>query len=120
MPGVGVGRLGAREAGDCGTDSGARWRRCWERRWGGRSACREERQVRESSSLAWQARSLAQSIEHVLEPYVDLVDWTKKSDVQREMRRQIKRKLPDALFSKDDQNRVAASLIDLYRAREGR
>ncbi len=65
-------------------------------------------------------REVAKAIEHDFDPYVGLVDWTKKGDVQREMRRQIKRRLPDELFSKAGQNRIAASLVDPYRVRKGR
>jgi hypothetical protein len=36
------------------------------------------------------------------------------------MRRQIKRRLPNEVYSKDEQERIAAALIDLLRVRKGR
>jgi hypothetical protein len=51
---------------------------------------------------------------------VAIVDWSKKADVQREMRRQIKRRLPTDLYDQDEQERLAAALIDLLKIRKGR
>jgi type I restriction enzyme R subunit len=66
------------------------------------------------------AREAASAIEWAVEPHVRIVDWSKKNDVQREMRRQIKRRLPDELYSKAEQERLAAALIDLLRVRKGK
>jgi type I restriction enzyme R subunit len=66
------------------------------------------------------AREVAAAIEWAVEPHVRIVDWSKKNDVQREMRRQIKRRLPDELYSKAEQERLAAALIDLLRVRKGK
>ena len=65
-------------------------------------------------------REVTNAIEHAVEPYVGIVDWSGKTDVQREMRRQIKRKLPNEVFSRDEQERLAAALIDLLRVRKGK
>ena len=66
------------------------------------------------------AREVASAIEYAVEPHVRIVDWSKKNDVQREMRRQIKRRLPDELYTKAEQDRLAAALIDLLRVRKGK
>ncbi len=47
-------------------------------------------------------------------------DWSKKTDVQREMRRRIKRRLPNEVYTREEQERLAAALIDLLRVRKGR
>jgi hypothetical protein len=49
-----------------------------------------------------------------------MIDWSKKADVQREMRRQIKRRLPADVYDRDEQERLAAALIDLLKVRKGR
>jgi type I restriction enzyme, R subunit len=66
------------------------------------------------------AREVAAGIEQAVEPFIGIVDWSKKTDVQREMRRQIKRRLPNEVYEKDEQERLAAALIDLLRVRKGR
>ncbi|MEZ4330895.1 MAG: type I restriction endonuclease subunit R [Myxococcota bacterium] len=65
-------------------------------------------------------REIAMAIEHSLAPHIEIVDWSRKSDVQREMRRQIKRRLPAERYGKEEQDRIAAALIDLLRVRKGR
>ena len=65
-------------------------------------------------------REIVAGIEQAVEPYVGIVDWSKKTDVQREMRRQIKRRLPNEVYSREEQDRLAAALIELLRARKGR
>ena len=65
-------------------------------------------------------REIARAIEHSVAPHVEIVDWSQKTDVQREMRRQIKRRLPAEMYGKDEQERIAAALIDLLRVRKGR
>lgn len=47
-----------------------------------------------------------------------IVDWTKKNDVQREMRRHIKRKLPTELYDQNEQERVAEAVVDLLKVRK--
>ena len=65
-------------------------------------------------------KKLASAIESAVEPQVSIVDWTAKNDVQREMRRQIKRKLNEMEYSKPNQEKLAAALIDLLRVRKGK
>ncbi len=66
------------------------------------------------------AREIAAGIEDAVEPHINIVDWSHKTDVQREMRRKIKRQLPDELYGKPEQERIAAAMIDLLRVRKGR
>jgi type I restriction enzyme R subunit len=65
-------------------------------------------------------REVAAAIESAIAPQVAIVDWTKKSDVQREMRRQIKRRLPSKLYGKTEQERVAEAIVDLLKVRKKR
>ena len=65
-------------------------------------------------------KEVATEIEAAVAPHIAIVDWARKTDVQRRMRRQIKRRLPDDLYSKGEQDRLAAALIDLLRVRKGR
>lgn len=74
----------------------------------------------EYKSMVERAHELASVIETAVEPHVNLVDWTAKNDVQREMRRQIKRRLPDSLYPKPLQEKLAAAIIDLMRVRRGK
>jgi type I restriction enzyme R subunit len=65
-------------------------------------------------------REVTSAIEIAVAPHVAIVDWSKKADVQREMRRQIKRRLPPDVYGRDEQERLAAALIDLLKVRKGR
>ena len=65
-------------------------------------------------------RDVVTEIEAAVQPFVEIVDWDKKTDVQRQMRGQIKRRLPNEAYSREEQERLAAALIDLLRARRGR
>jgi type I restriction enzyme R subunit len=65
-------------------------------------------------------REVTSAIENALDPHVAIVDWSKKADVQREMRRQIKRLLPADVYGRDEQEHLAAALIDLLKVRKGR
>ena len=65
-------------------------------------------------------REVTSAIESAVAPHVAIVDWSKKADVQREMRRQIKRRLPADVYDRDEQERLAAALIDLLKVRKGR
>jgi type I restriction enzyme R subunit len=64
-------------------------------------------------------RALAEDIEESVEPQTRIVDWTKKDDVQREIRRLIKRKLKAALVPADRVEDLAAELVELLKARKG-
>jgi type I restriction enzyme R subunit len=65
-------------------------------------------------------REVTAAIESAVASHVAIVDWSKKADVQREMRRQIKRRLPPHVYDRDEQERLAAALIDLLKVRKGR
>jgi type I restriction enzyme, R subunit len=65
-------------------------------------------------------RGLATSIEAATAPHVVIVDWTRKADVQREIRKEIKRTLPAGVWPKETKDRIATAVVDLLRARSGR
>ena len=61
--------------------------------------------------------ALASVLEEQLEPQVSIVDWSQKDDVQREMRRLIKRQLRAASFPADKIDATAESIVDLMKRR---
>lgn len=61
-------------------------------------------------------KALAETILKLLEDLA-VIDWTRKEDVQREMRRQIKRHLRAAGCADDQLEAVTAKLMDLARVR---
>jgi type I restriction enzyme R subunit len=61
--------------------------------------------------------ALASVLEEQLEPQVGIVDWSQKDDVQREMRRLIKRQLRAASFAADKIDATAESIVDLMKRR---
>jgi type I restriction enzyme R subunit len=61
--------------------------------------------------------ALASVLEDQLEPQVAIVDWATKDDVQREMRRLIKRQLRAASFPGDKIDTTAESIVDLMKRR---
>ncbi|WP_437533289.1 type I restriction endonuclease subunit R [Sorangium sp. So ce726] len=65
-------------------------------------------------------KELASLLEEQLEPQVSLVDWVHKDDVQREMRKRIKRQLRAAGFTDDKIDATAESIVDLMKRRRGR
>jgi len=65
------------------------------------------------------SRDLAAAVEQELNPFVDMVDWDQKDDVQREMRKTIKRRLGDR-YPREQKDRAAAEIIDLLKVRRGR
>lgn len=65
-------------------------------------------------------KELASLLEEQLEPQVSLVDWVHKDDVQREMRKRIKRQLRAAGFPDDKIDATAESIVDLMKRRRGR
>ena len=60
---------------------------------------------------------LASRIDEEVAPFTELVDWWQKDDVQREMRKKIKRRLRDARFDADAVESLAADIVDLARVR---
>ncbi|WP_437942800.1 type I restriction enzyme endonuclease domain-containing protein [Sorangium sp. So ce341] len=63
---------------------------------------------------------IASLLEEQIEPQVSLVDWVHKDDVQREMRRRIKRQLRAAGFAGDTIDATADSIVELMKRRRGR
>ncbi len=61
--------------------------------------------------------ALASVLEEQLEPHVSIVDWAQKDDVQREMRRLIKRQLRAASVPTDRIDATAESIVDLMKRR---
>jgi type I restriction enzyme R subunit len=65
-------------------------------------------------------KELAGILEEQLEPQVTIVDWVTKDDVQREMRRLIKRQLRAAGLAPEKIDPMAESVVDLMKRRRGR
>jgi type I restriction enzyme R subunit len=61
--------------------------------------------------------ALASLLEEQLEPQVAIVDWAHKEDVQREMRRLIKRQLRAASLPAEKVDATAESIVDLMKRR---
>jgi len=61
--------------------------------------------------------ALASLLEEQLEAQVSIVDWASKDDVQREMRRLIKRQLRAAGFTADKIDPTAENIVDLMKRR---
>jgi type I restriction enzyme R subunit len=64
--------------------------------------------------------ALASLLEEQLEPHVTIVDWQAKDDVQREMRRTIKRQLKAASVAPDGIDALAESIVELMKRRHPR
>jgi type I restriction enzyme R subunit len=62
---------------------------------------------------------LAALLEEAVAKEVDIVDWTRKDDVQREMRRQLKRRLRVAGFGEGELDPLANQIVDLLKVRRG-
>lgn len=65
-------------------------------------------------------KELASLIEEAIEPHTALVDWVRKEDVQREMRKQIKRRLKAAQVAHEKVDVLTTSILELAKARAGR
>jgi type I restriction enzyme R subunit len=65
-------------------------------------------------------KELASLLEEQLDAHVNIVDWTKKDDVQREMRKRIKRQLRAAGFQDEKIESTAEAVVDLLKRRRGR
>jgi type I restriction enzyme R subunit len=61
--------------------------------------------------------ALAETLEEQLGPHVGIVDWAHKDDVQREMRRLIKKQLRVASYPAAAIDPVAESVVDLLKRR---
>lgn len=65
-------------------------------------------------------KELASLLEELLAPHAAIVDWYHKDDVQREMRRMIKKQLKAASYPAAKIDSVAESVVDLLKRRSGR
>ena len=65
-------------------------------------------------------KELATRVEETLEPYATMVDWTAKEDLQRRMRRDVKRVLRDSGMPEAEVQKVTLGIIDLAKARRGK
>jgi type I restriction enzyme R subunit len=63
------------------------------------------------------SKELASLIEEQLAPQVALVDWAQKDDVQREMRRIVKRQLRAARYAPEKVDATAERVVDLLKRR---
>ena len=61
--------------------------------------------------------ALASLLEEQLAPQVGIVDWEHKDDVQREMRRLIKKQLKAASYAPDKIDAMAETVVDLLKRR---
>lgn len=66
------------------------------------------------------SKELASLIEEALGPHTKIVDWVQKEDVQREMRRQIKRQLTAAKMPTEKADALVKSILELVKVRQGR
>jgi type I restriction enzyme, R subunit len=64
-------------------------------------------------------KALASILEEQLDSLTKIVDWIRKDDVQREMRRVIKRQLEAAGTPKADRDRLALGIVALLRYHKG-
>ena len=64
-------------------------------------------------------RELAGLIEEAVAEQTGIVDWIRKDDVKREMRRKIKRLLKDADYTPEHREMLAQTIIQILQARTG-
>ena len=77
--------------------------------------------VREDSPTYSAAnRDLASLLDEAVAPFTDLVDWSQKDDVQRQMRSRIKRQLRASGIAGDAVESLAADIVDLAKVRNDR
>ena len=65
-------------------------------------------------------RDLASLIDEAVAPYTELVDWSQKDDLQRQMRSRIKRQLRASGVAGDAVESLAADIVDLAKVRPDR
>ena len=85
------------------------------------SVLREENDTYRTGSSETTAHDLASDVERRLDRYLNVVDWSSNPDVQRKMRRDVKRCLrPTGEYSEDDLSQLARSIVDvIHRRGEG-
>ena len=65
-------------------------------------------------------RDLASLIDESVAPFTDIVDWWEKDDVQRQMRRGIKRHLRAGGLGSEAVEKLATDIVDLTKVRADR
>jgi type I restriction enzyme R subunit len=64
--------------------------------------------------------ALATILEEAVAPHVGIVDWVSREDVQKDMRRLVKRQLRAAQVPEDKLDPLAEQVVDLLKRRQGR
>jgi type I restriction enzyme R subunit len=65
-------------------------------------------------------REVAAAVEGALQQHITIVDWTNKNDVQRDMRRLVKRALPLEMYGTSELERLGEAIVDLLKVRQRR
>jgi len=65
-------------------------------------------------------RELATLIQEAIEPETQIIDWTRKDDVQRQMRQKVKRQLRAANYEAEKVEVLAGRIVDLAKVRKGK
>ncbi len=58
-------------------------------------------------------------IHEAIEPETQIIDWTRKDDVQRQMRQKVKRHLRAAKYEAEKIETLAGRIVDLAKVRRG-
>ena len=64
--------------------------------------------------------ALSTLLEEAVAPHVGIVDWVSREDVQKDMRRLVKRQLRAAYVPEDKLDVIAEQVVDLLKRRQGR
>lgn len=64
--------------------------------------------------------ALASALEEILRPHVAIVDWANREDIQKDMRRIVKRQLSVAEVATERRDALAEQVVDLLKRRRGR
>jgi type I restriction enzyme R subunit len=64
--------------------------------------------------------ALATILEEAVAPHVGIVDWVSREDVQKDIRRLVKRQLRAAQTPEDKLDALAEQVVDLLKRRQGR
>lgn len=65
-------------------------------------------------------KELAALLEETVEAETTIIDWVRKDDVHREMRKKLKRQLRAAGYAAEQTETIAAQLVELLKVRKGR
>jgi type I restriction enzyme R subunit len=64
--------------------------------------------------------ALSTLLEEAVAPHIGIVDWVSREDVQKDMRRLVKRQLRAAHVPEDKLDVLAEQVVDLLKRRQGR